>query len=142
MRNIIFIIILLTLKIQNVQAEIQECPMHDDEILVCEAVLCVIGIFIPESRSKCLQVNRKFAIYLATLGFWSDPPSCKKRDINCNVTGEATADVDLNICDSLDNESDINACNAALGNANQEYCDTFTGEEKEECEANIPQRME
>lgn len=116
------------------------CPMSSAEELVCEVVLCnPIGLAIAESRSECLEVNRRFTIYLATLGFWSKPPKCKMRDKNCNKVGKASnAEIDPSYCDDLDNEDEKNSCKAALGIVTQEYCDTFSGDEKEACEAQLP----
>ncbi|CAN0490737.1 unnamed protein product, partial [Scytosiphon promiscuus] len=76
------------------------CPMPSDEQLVCEVVLCnPIGLTISESRSECLAVNRRFAIYLATLGPFRDPPRCKMRDQQCRVTGRASnATIDASFC--------------------------------------------
>lgn len=67
------------------------CDIDNDEKLVCEVVLCAVGIFVPESHSKCVKVNREFAYYLATLGFWEDPPKCKMRDMSCKSTGNASS---------------------------------------------------
>jgi hypothetical protein len=122
----------------NANQEIKECPMGSAETLVCEVVFCSVGLFIDASRPKCIQVTREFAIYLASLGFWSSPPSCKTRDINCNVTGNASsAVIDPNICDGLSTESERNSCKAASGEVIQEFCDTFTGADQQSCEAKI-----
>jgi len=135
---IILVILSLSFLPKNVTAqEVKECPMGSAETLVCEVVLCSIGIAIPASRSKCIQVTRKFAIYLATLGFWSKPPSCKQRDQNCNVTGKTKAKIDPVACDSLPTETERNSCKAASGDVKQEYCDTFSGVEKLACEAKM-----
>lgn len=67
------------------------CDISSDETLICEALMCnPIGLAINESRSECLKVNRRLAWYLATLGFWEDPPKCMSRDSSCNKTGRAT----------------------------------------------------
>jgi len=115
----------------------QGCPVSGAETLVCSVILCnPIGLAINKSRSKCLDVNRRFAWYLATLGFWSKPPKCQMRDKSCNKVGKATdAQIDPSYCDSLGTEAEQNACKAALGGATQEYCDTFEGVEKLACEA-------
>lgn len=72
-------------------AKKNSCPISDAETLMCEALMCnPIGLVIKESRSKCLKINRKVAIYKAKLGFFKKPPKCKKRDKNCNIIGNAT----------------------------------------------------
>jgi len=126
------------------QANQQGCPISGAETLVCEVILCnPIGLVISESRSECLDVNRRFAWYLATLGFWSKPPKCKMRDKNCNKVGTATdATIDPSYCDSLSSETEQNACKAALGTATQDYCDTFEGVEKLACEAKMAKPSE
>ncbi len=116
------------------------CPMSSDEELVCAVVLCnPIGLAIAASRSECLEVNRRFAWYLATLGFWSKPPKCKMRDMNCNKVGKASnAEIDPGYCDELDKETEQNSCRASFGIVTQEYCDTFSGDKKEACEELLP----
>lgn len=93
------------------------CPMKSDEALVCEVVLCnPLGLVISESRSECMKTNRKFAIYLAKLGFWDKPPKCKMRDKDCNKTGKAkSANIDVDFCDELDNFDERNTCRNTLG---------------------------
>ena len=122
MKNIIILsIALLSLALtpKNVSAgeiQIQECPMGSAETLVCEMVLCSIGLAIAESRPKCLKVSRKFAIYLATLGFWSKPPSCKTRDMNCNKVGKGRkASIDPKFCRELKTEKEKEVCLGSLG---------------------------
>lgn len=118
------------------------CPIPDDEKLVCEVVLCnPVGLAISESRSECLAVNRRFAIYLATLGPFRDPPSCKSRDQNCQVTGKASnATIDPAFCNELGTDDARNACLAALGMATHEYCNSFTGDARQACQAKIGRR--
>jgi hypothetical protein len=145
MKNIIIlaltISILTTLFIStksSASEEIKECPMGSAETLVCEVVLCSVGLAIAESRPKCLKVTKKFSIYLATLGFWSKPPSCRSRDQNCNTTGKAKkAEIDINACEALPSETEINSCKAGAGEITQEYCDTFSGADKLACEEKI-----
>lgn len=95
------------------------CDVPSDEKLVCEVVLCnPIGLVISESRSKCMKVNRRFAIYLATLGFWDKPPKCKLRNAQCQKTGNAGSDATLapSFCEELpDRESQL-ACLVNSGN--------------------------
>lgn len=119
----------------------QGCPVSSAEKLVCSVVLCnPIGLAIAESRSECITVNRKFAIYLATLGFWSKPPKCKSRDQNCNKTGRASdAQISTSYCNDLSNTHDKKSCYAAItGQVDKDYCDTFTGSRKADCESRLP----
>ena len=113
------------------------CEMPSDEKNVCEFIMCnPVGLLIPESRSKCLSVNRTFAIYLATLGFLRDPPSCKTRDQQCNIVGtiEQGETVDATFCETnLEHQVHIDACLASIGLATDEYCDSFTGTQRDLC---------
>ena len=113
-----------------VSHSLQACDIPSDEKLVCEVVLCnPVGLAISESRSECLAVNRRFAIYLATLGFWDSPPKCKFRDQSCNSIGRADdAPVDASFCNELDTEDEKNSCLAAIGQAPAEYCESFVDE--------------
>jgi hypothetical protein len=121
--------------------EFHECPIGKAETLVCSVIMCGPGLLIAESRPKCLKINRKFAMYLATLGFWSKPPSCKSRDANCNVTGKATAKVDPSSCEALDDPNDIATCLAAGGFGTiPDDCDKFTNVQKFECRGRIDPR--
>ncbi|MEW5250894.1 hypothetical protein [Microbulbifer discodermiae] len=87
------------------------CDVKKDEQLVCEALMCTIGIAIPASHSECLKVQTEFAIYLATLGFWENPPKCKNRDMNCQVTGKANANVSPSTCNAVSsNPTDFVNC--------------------------------
>jgi len=124
---------------KSIAIEPQGCPIPSDEKLVCSVIMCVPGLLISESRSKCIQINRKFAIYLATLGFWSKPPKCKMRDLNCESTGNASsAEIDASYCDELETEAEQNSCRAALGEpVNEDYCDSFSGDERDACEIAI-----
>ena len=130
---------IVSTSVASVNAAAQSCPMPSDEKLVCSVIMCVPGLLISESRPKCLQINRRFAIYLATLGFWKKPPSCKMRDLNCNVIGKAkSASIDVSFCNGLSTSAEQNACKAALGQAEQGYCATFIDlEMNEACETAI-----
>jgi len=114
----------------------KSCPMPSDERLVCEVLICnPVGLAIPESRSQCLKINVRFAIYLATLGFWDSPPSCKSRDKDCRVTGRATnQNLDPQFCENnLTDQDETEACWAAIGLATEEYCDRFVGVQRDSC---------
>ncbi len=93
------------------------CPMSSEEELACSVVLCnPMGLIISESRSECLDVNRRWAWYLATLGFWDSPAVCLERDKNCNVTGRASnAPADPGFCRYLSTGEEQDICAAALG---------------------------
>ena len=92
------------------------CDIPSDEALVCEVVLCnPLGLAISESRSKCMQVNRRFAIYLAKLGFWDKPPKCKMRDKNCKKTGEKIVKKDISFCDYAPPEQKEACLRAVIG---------------------------
>jgi hypothetical protein len=111
------------------------CNIKSDEELVCSVVMCSVGLAISESRDECLKVNRDFAIYLATLGFWDKPPKCRMRDESCKKVGKATtASLSPEQCVELPTEDKQSACLAALGAAPDGYCDKFSGAEKIGCE--------
>lgn len=113
------------------------CPIHKDEKLVCAVVMCnPIGMAIPESFNECLKVNRDFAIYLATLGFWDKPPKCHARDENCNKTGRAsTAQMSPEHCVAAGDDDKKAACMTALGAAPEGYCNQFNERERVACES-------
>ena len=129
--SFVVLIVLLISTPSFAATEFQSCPMPSDEKLVCAVVMCVPGLLISESRPKCLAINKKFAVYLATLGFWKKPPNCKMRDLNCTIIGEAkTPNVDVSFCNALSLVTEQNSCKAALGQSEKSYCDTFTDNEK------------
>ena len=93
------------------------CDVPRDEALVCEMLLCnPTGFIIRASRKKCLQGNKRFIRYIAKLGFFKDPPSCKSRDVNCRVVGEAgTAPmVDQHYCNAIKDEDTREECLKSL----------------------------
>lgn len=73
--------------------------LSSKETLACEALICAVGIAIPESHSECKKVLTKFAAYLATLGFFSSKPRCPKvaedgvsidwHDVDCDEIQDA-----------------------------------------------------
>jgi hypothetical protein len=105
----------------------QGCPMSNAETLVCSVVLCnPIGLVISESRRECLKVNRAFAVYLSTLGFWDKPPKCKLRDTRCNKVGNASnVSISPQYCDELETVAQQNACKLGLGLYDPAYCSTI-----------------
>lgn len=110
------------------------CPMSSEENLVCSVVLCnPIGLAINESRNDCLKVNRDFAIYLATLGFWDHPPKCKMRDMNCNKVGTAKKGVVApSVC--IDPNTGAMDLSCAKGvNVNNASCDELSGAAQQSC---------
>lgn len=113
------------------------CPISRAEKLVCSVVLCnPLGLAIAESRTECLKINRDYAIYLATLGFWKKPPRCQARDENCNRTGRAsTAQMRPENCLDAGDRKKQNACMIALNATTEGYCDQFNLKEKVACES-------
>lgn len=128
-------------QLNPVAGQPQSCPVSSAETLVCSVVICnPIGLAIAKSRSECLTVNRKFAIYLATLGFWSKPPSCKSRDKNCNKTGKASkAQISTSECSQLSTSYEQESCRAAItGQVTKSFCNKLSGYRKTQCLAKIP----
>lgn len=128
-------------QINPVAGKPQSCPVSSAETLVCSVVICnPIGLAIAKSRSECLQVNRKFAIYLATLGFWSKPPKCKSRDQNCNKTGKASkAQISTSECNKLNTTYEQQSCQAAItGKVTKSFCNKLSGYRKTQCLAKLP----
>lgn len=143
MKYIIIIALLFSIQIPRtaIASQPQGCPMSSAEKLVCSVVICnPIGLAIAKSRSECLQVNRKFAIYLATLGFWSKPPKCKSRDQNCNKTGRASkAEISANECNQLGTVFEQKSCIAAITDqVDEDFCNQLTGRSKRACQAKLP----
>lgn len=122
-------------------APVNGCPMNDDEKLVCSVVLCnPIGLLKDESRSECIKVNKQFAKYLATLGFWKKPPKCKMRDMSCGEVGTAKKGVvDEGICTDPDTNITDTACIAGL-NINNSGCDDLEGSDQDACYKNLAQK--
>lgn len=73
---------------------VKASDLSSKETLACEALICAVGIAIPESHNECRKVLTKFAAYLATLGIFSSKPRCPKvaedgvsiewHDVNCD----------------------------------------------------------
>lgn len=64
------------------------CPISSEEKLACGVALCnPVGLLTAESRSECLEINKKWALYLATLKPWDSPARCRSRDMNCAKRG-------------------------------------------------------
>jgi hypothetical protein len=159
MKKALLFLTCLSLQFLNNSAfagEPEGCPIKRDEELVCSMLLCSVGLLIDESRPKCLKIQREYAIYLATLGFWDKPPKCKSRDMDCNKTGKASkAPIPPDICtDPVTMETDAecvkgkniadfdcddikevdlqNECFVNLAKINN-ACDELSGEEKDKC---------
>lgn len=136
--------------------------MASDEQLVCKVVLCnPLGLISPDARPDCLQVNKDFAIYLATLGFWDKPPKCKMRDMQCNKTGTAKKGVVAEspctdpithvtdpvcvvgmqkndaACDDISDPIEQDKCYVGLASSTNS-CNQLTGSLKEICEGADP----
>lgn len=56
--------------------------------LACQAIMCSIGIAIPESHNECRKVLTEWSVYAALLGPFASKPKCPKVDENQNVVGE------------------------------------------------------
>lgn len=109
-----------------------ECPIPSAEKLVCAVIMCDFGLVLGQWSSDCTQYKKSFAIYLATLGFWSKPPSCKGRDQNCNSTGKASkAAPPANICDDLTGAQKT-ACQKGQAVASSN-CDDLSGTAQTKC---------
>ena len=102
----IFLLLLIVLSFsptssQADDAEVKEfvqengCQIRSKELLMCEALMCSIGILIAESRSECLKIQGEVAVYIATLGFWDNPPKCKSRNSDCSSAGRANTNEQL-----------------------------------------------
>tara|TARA_Y100000782_G_scaffold115267_1_gene156491 strand:- start:1229 stop:1531 length:303 start_codon:yes stop_codon:yes gene_type:complete len=62
--------------------------LSGNEKLACEYALCVpIGLLISESRDKCLRVERRWKLYVATLGPFKSPPKCPLINANGDKVG-------------------------------------------------------
>ncbi len=113
----------------------QGCPVPSDEELVCSVVMCDFGAALGKWSPECTHVKVRFAVYLATLGFWDHPPKCKMRDEHCNKTGKATkAQLGPQNCVDAGTKDKQDACMAAIGAAPKGYCDQFSGLDKKGCE--------
>lgn len=123
MKKLILIIALLTLS-TNANAALSR-----GEGLACEALLCAVGIAIPESHNECRQVLTEWSLYLATLGFFRSKPKCPKKNIN----GHIVAYEEMK-CSSIQNSESRNECEIA--SAPPENCDSYNmgSPEWEDCE--------
>jgi hypothetical protein len=138
MKKVIALVILvlissLTATFSHASSQGKSCSIPGDEALVCEVIMCAVGINIPASAAQCVKVNLKFAKYLATLGFWSKPPSCKTKDKNCDDVGSQDAPLNANVCDALGSVEEQESCKAATGEVTPEYCDTLSGSNQLAC---------
>lgn len=137
-------------------AKTHECKISSPEKLVCAVTMCNFGTLFGEWSSDCTMYTEQFAVYLATLGFWSKPPKCFGRDQNCNKTGKAQKatppqGVCANLsgeektkcengvrianssCDELGDTSAQSNCYVELAKQNNS-CSELTGIPKEKCE--------
>ena len=86
------------------------CPISSEEKLACGVALCnPVGLAISESRSECLEINRQWALYLATLKPWEKPVRCRSRDMNCAKRG-------------IIKEVNYAYCSRAFSGDDWEYC--------------------
>jgi hypothetical protein len=106
------------------------CPMSSDEKLACGVVLCnPLGLVISESRSECLDINKKWAIYLATLGPFDSPVRCRSRDMSCTKRG-VIKEVNYDYCSRSFSGDDWEFC---INNAIDTKCDGTTGGRLDGC---------
>ncbi|MCG7556083.1 hypothetical protein [Pseudoalteromonas sp. Of11M-6] len=87
--------------------------------LACEAILCAVGIAIPESHNECRKVLTEWSIYLATLGFFRSKPKCPKKDPQDVVTGLESME-----CSSINNSELRNLCYQS--NQPEQNCDKYS----------------
>ena len=106
------------------------CPISSEEKLACGVVLCnPVGLAISESRSECLEINRKWALYLATLKPWESPARCKSRDMNCAKRG-IIKEVNYTYCSRAFTGDDWEYC---ISNAINTKCEGLTGGRFDAC---------
>lgn len=100
------------------------------ETLACEAILCAVGIAIPESHSECKKVLTEWSLYLATLGPFSSKPKCPSADAGGNITGWQEMK-----CETIQDTEMRQKCLDALGGGTGDQCDSITDPvERIECE--------
>ena len=86
--------------------------------LACEAILCAVGIAIPESHSECRRVLRDWTIYLATLGPFRRKPRCPR----VNDVGNVYEEIEM-ICDTIVDIDMRAECHAATTPPGPVPCD-------------------
>lgn len=123
MKKLIMIITLLTLSIQAKAGVLKK-----GQALACEAIVCAVGIAIPESHAECSRKLAEWSVYLALLGPFASKPKCPKKDASDNVTGYSEMR-----CDMIQDSNSRNDCEIA--SAPPENCDEYIGTPGwEECE--------
>lgn len=74
---VLLVIALLTTSPSAGAIDVQDpINLSKGQRLACGAILCAVGIAIPESRSECTKVLRDWSIYVATLGPFKSKPKC------------------------------------------------------------------
>lgn len=100
------------------------------EGLACEAILCAVGIAIPESHSECRKVLTEWSLYLATLGPFRSSPKCPKKDSANNIIGYTEMD-----CKTIQDPEMKKMCLEATGTGTGDSCaDLSDPKERIDCE--------
>lgn len=99
------------------QPSAKAIELSGKETLSCEAVLCAVGIAIPESHSKCRKVLTEWSAYLATLGMFREPQKCPKYDHKGKLIG-----YDEMKCSAIQDDKMRKICNDAMGTGGYDNC--------------------
>ena len=89
--------------------------------LACEALVCAVGIAIPESHAKCQEVLTRWSIYLATLSPFSGKPKCPK----VNSEGATYGETEMH-CSSIADSAARMQCESATLPPGDYICDEIT----------------
>jgi len=114
--------------------------LNKGQRLACGAILCGVGIVIPESRSECTKVLRDWSIYVATLGPFRSKPKCPI------VKNGSSASYNTMSCSSIADQEYRQMCEGADSTKPQpgyHRCDEYTdGFQRFECENKCDQRYQ
>lgn len=98
--------------------------------LACEAILCAVGIAIPESHNECRRVLFDWSVHLATLGPFRSKPKCPR----VNDVGSVVAEVEM-ICSTIVDPDARAQCDAATAPPGDYICEELTTpEDRFNCE--------
>lgn len=92
--------------------------LNRGQALACEAILCAVGIAIPESHSECRRVLRDWSIYLATLGPFRSKPRCPR----VNDVGNIYEEIEM-FCDTIIDVDSRAECHASTIPPGSVRCD-------------------
>lgn len=98
--------------------------------LACEALVCAIGIAIPESHAKCQEVLTRWSIYLATLSPFSGKPKCPK----VNSDGAVYDEIEMHCSAIVDSDARLQCEAATLPPGDYICADITNPEERFNCE--------